>query len=161
MRQSKYTKEFLSEIVNNSKSLAEVLRKLNLKVTGGNYRHISSKIISLSICTKHFVRSWNKGLTKETSEKVKSITKKITTPNEEVFKENSLYTNVNGLRTKLLKLGREYRCSICELTSWRNLPITLHLDHINGNHTDNRLENLRFLCPNCHQQTETWGSKKA
>lgn len=41
-----------------------------------------------------------------------------------------------------------------------NKPITLHLDHINGVHNDNRFENLRFLCPNCHQQTDTWGNKK-
>jgi hypothetical protein len=47
-------------------------------------------------------------------------------------------------------------CSWCEIRDWRGQPLSLHLDHINGEHTDNRLENLRFLCPNCHSQTPTY-----
>lgn len=52
-------------------------------------------------------------------------------------------------------------CSECDQGSiWRNQPLKLHLDHRNGNKLDNTLSNLRFLCPNCHQQTPTWGNTK-
>lgn len=53
----------------------------------------------------------------------------------------------------------EYKCDICGNTGlWLGKKITLHLDHINGISNDHRMINLRFLCPNCHQQTSTWGN---
>lgn len=52
-------------------------------------------------------------------------------------------------------------CEICgQGNIWNGHPLILQLDHINGNHNDNRLENLRIICPNCHTQTKTWGNKK-
>lgn len=55
----------------------------------------------------------------------------------------------------------DYKCRICDNTGeWNNKKLTLQLEHKNGNSEDNRLENLEFLCPNCHSQTETWCSRK-
>jgi hypothetical protein len=53
-----------------------------------------------------------------------------------------------------------YSCAICGIVTWRGISISLHLDHINGNPTDHRVENLRFLCPNCHSQTDSYCGKK-
>jgi hypothetical protein len=63
--------------------------------------------------------------------------------------------NKRILKEKILK----NECSVCEINEWNSKPISLHLDHINGISTDHRLENLRFICPNCHSQTDTYCGK--
>lgn len=75
------------------------------------------------------------------------------------------YIKGSSLKKAMLQEGVEYRCSMedCllhEQVKWRNRDITLQVDHINGDNIDNRLENLRFLCPNCHPQTETFSTKR-
>jgi 5-methylcytosine-specific restriction endonuclease McrA len=66
----------------------------------------------------------------------------------------------HGVKTRLLQAGiLENVCSACGLRTWRDQPISMHLDHINGVRDDHRLENLRMLCPNCHSQTPTYGGK--
>lgn len=56
---------------------------------------------------------------------------------------------------------KEDKCEICgQLPEWNGKPLVLQLDHINGDHYDNRIENLRIVCPNCHTQTDTFGTKK-
>lgn len=79
---------------------------------------------------------------------------------DEILVENSTYMNIALLKEKLIKLGLlEYKCHICGINTWNNKKISLHLDHINGKHDDHRIENLRFLCPNCHSQTSTYAGK--
>lgn len=66
----------------------------------------------------------------------------------------------HNLRLRLLRDGVfEHICSECKNTEWNSKPIPLELDHINGNHYDNELSNLRLLCPNCHAQTDTYCGK--
>lgn len=64
------------------------------------------------------------------------------------------------VKQKLLNAGiKKHCCEICKLTEWNNKPIPIELDHIDGNSTNHKLENLRLLCPNCHAQTETYRGK--
>ncbi len=160
MSRSKYSKELLGPIVEKSTAVAEVLRTLGLKPTGGNYRYINSRMRALELDTSHFTgAAWNRGLTKETSSAIKRAAALQTYPNEQVFVENCPYVVIGPrLTARLVKMGRPYRCEACGLTEWCGKALTLHLDHINGINNDHRLENLRFLCPNCHQQTQTWGN---
>ena len=70
--------------------------------------------------------------------------------------------NRKHIKVRLVTAGLlENMCSACGVTTWREKPINMHLDHINGVRNDNRLENLRMLCPNCHSQTPTYGGRNA
>ena len=60
-----------------------------------------------------------------------------------------------------LKRFVDYKCSCCGLVDWQGKTISLQLDHIDGNNKNNTIENVRWLCPNCHSQTSTWGFKNA
>ena len=75
--------------------------------------------------------------------------------------ENSTYTNSMRFKKRLIESQLiPYKCAICGLENqWNGKELILQLDHINGKHNDNRKENLRFLCPNCHSQTETFSGK--
>jgi len=154
MRTSKYNKETLENIVKNSKSIASVLEQLGLKLTGGNYQTIKSKIKLYKININHFTgQLWNKGI--KTGGYEKNIRKL-----EDILKENTSYPS-SKLRVRLINNNiLKNECVSCGLGPiWNNLPITLQLDHINGDRNDNRIENLRILCPNCHTQTSTHSGK--
>lgn len=108
---------------------------------------IKRRCKQLNISTEHFIIS-NNG-SKKTSLK-------------EILIENSSYKNTSRLKERLInEKYLEYKCDCCgNIGEWQGKPLILQLDHKNGNHQDNRLENLRLLCPNCHTQTETYGSKR-
>ena len=77
---------------------------------------------------------------------------------EEYVKNN--YVSSHRLKLKLIRDGvKEQRCEICSGTEWMGKPIPLELDHIDGNHHNNDLSNLRVICPNCHAQTDTNSGK--
>ena len=89
---------------------------------------------------------------------IKTIFEKI--PIEEILVEDSNYQS-SKLKKRLIEAGlKEDICEKCGNTGeWQGKPLTLQVHHINGNHRDNRIENLQILCPNCHTQTENYGSK--
>lgn len=77
----------------------------------------------------------------------------------EILVEHSIYQS-NKLRKRLLSSGiKDHKCEMCGMSAWLGAPIPLELDHINGNKHDNRLPNLRIICPNCHATTDTYRGK--
>jgi len=162
MNKRKYTKENLTNLVKSVTSIRQLILKLKLKESGGSYAHFKKLIRYYNIDTSHFLGcGWSKGKDTLNSSSIMTMATKLRTPNDAIFIENSPPINGEKLRKRLIELGVEYKCVICNNSGvWLNKPITLQVDHINGTNNDNRLENLRFLCPNCHCQTPTWGNKK-
>ena len=140
-------KEFI-EIVKNSNSGSDVLRKLGLKTSGGSSRTVLKRRLKELKCdTSHFGRKNGQSLQAKYTMK-------------EILVENSSYANIARLKERLVKENvLEYKCNICGINSWNNKELSLQLDHINGVNNDHRLENIRFLCPNCHSQTDTYAGK--
>ena len=141
-----FSEEELRQIVFDSKSYRSVLKKIGYKTgSGANNNTLKKRLKEFNISTDHF--SASVGMKRSP---------------ENVFCENST-AGQNTLR-KWYMDGHytEYKCSICgQGNNWNGKQLTLQLDHINGNNHDNRLENLRWLCPNCHSQTDTYCGKSS
>lgn len=145
------SKQEVEAAVKNAFSYRQALMNLNIQAQGGNYKIIKRLVTEYEINTSHFKgQGWNFGL---------QITCNPPRPLEEILTENSNYQS-HKLKLRLLKVGLKKRiCEMCSLTTWLGEPIPLELDHINGINNDNRIENLRLLCPNCHAQTSTYRGK--
>jgi hypothetical protein len=121
---------------------ADAIRALGLPPSSTNYARLRRAIDRLGIDTSHFAPDAVRGGARAR-------------PLEELLVAGDRV--VTGLRRRLLDEGlKEHRCEHCRLTTWRGAPIPLELDHVNGDRFDNRLENLRLLCPNCHALTPTY-----
>lgn len=140
--------EFL-KIVREANSYSDCLRELGLGTRGGSsVDTLKRRIAELQCDISHF---GTKPRTGHSNPKYSM---------EEILVENSSYANIRSLKNRLIKEGKlEYKCAICGLTKWQDKEISLQLDHINGVNNDHRIENLRFLCPNCHSQTENYSGK--
>jgi len=84
----------------------------------------------------------------------KGIPRLAEKPQDEILIENIELAGKTIKKYILQKRLLDYSCGICGISDWLDKDISLEIDHINGIRTDNRIENLRFLCPNCHSQTE-------
>lgn len=145
-RYSVSDEEFI-KIVKESQSYTDALRCMGMAIAGGNHASIRKRIKLLNLDISHFKgRNWNLGKTFPNKQR----------PIED-YLSNKVEIQSNPLKLKLFKLGMlENKCYICGIVDWQGQKISLELDHINGQHHDNTLTNLRILCPNCHSQTDTF-----
>lgn len=144
---SKFSKEEIQQAINNSTTYKEVLERLGYNnVAGSAYRTLKNHIIELELDVSNLTHRATNPFTPNTD--------------EQVFCEHSQVTQ-SCLRNRVLKKNLiPYVCAICgQPPEWNGKPLTLTLDHKNGNRTDNRLENLQFVCPNCDHQQSTFCSK--
>lgn len=139
------TSSELQKIVENAQSKADICRALDLQPKGANYSKIDKLLAEHNIIWNKNYIPWNKGKCYKSQQHLNI---------EEILIENSPHRNTNSLKKRLIKLGlKEAKCEICGYTE------SIELHHINGNPTDNRLENLQILCPNCHSKTNNYRSK--
>lgn len=144
---NKFTKEHITEVVKNNDKWIDIMKAFGY-ISCAHVEHIQTKLTILGIDFNHVDQDY---------EKPKNF---HSTPLSDILVAESTYTNMTSLRSRLKKeLGWEHKCVMCNNTEWNKQPIPLQIDHINGNHFDNRIENLRFLCPNCHAQTDTYCGK--
>lgn len=148
----KYTKELLSDVVARSNSVAEVLRRLDLAQAGGTHAHISRTIKAFGIDTSHFgSRPHPNG-----SEKRRHTSEQILVRLTPGSRREKPYM----LHRALIEIGRAYTCAECDVGGeWNNRPLRLEIDHIDGDYHNNEAWNLRFLCPNCHTQTDNFSGR--
>lgn len=148
VRKRTWTEKQLEDAVGSSTSFRQVLTKLGLREAGGNYEQIKKYTKELCLDSSHFSgRAWNKGM--------RGIGKPLI-PLEKILVSSSTYQSYK-LKNRLFKIGLKPK--FCEECGWSKTTtdgyLPLELDHINGNRHDNRIENLRILCPNCHSLKPT------
>jgi hypothetical protein len=144
---NKYEQEYFTEIVRNSNNLTDICRNLGIGTTKGNRDTVKKYILKYGLDISHFkIVKKNIGYKKEICE---------------ILVENSTYTYTTSLKNKLYKEGfKDRKCELCNQgEEWNGMKISLILDHINGINDDNRIENLRIICPNCNAGLETNGGK--
>lgn len=145
----KYEQEYFTKIVKMSFNLSDVCRRLNLKPYKGNRDTVKKFINIYKLDTSHFMFNPN-NTRKSNKYELK-----------EILVKNSSYTDTTKMKNRLYNEGLKNRC--CEICgqdeNWCGMKISLRLDHINGINNDNRLENLRIICPNCDAGLDTFSGK--
>ena len=150
----KYTKETLLKYVKQVDTISDLVRLINNRdiASPSSINQVSKKLKEFNIDTSHFVGS-AKGTSNLKREQRKY--QEILSFDDKKNSRTSRTTLLNAIK----KEGSlEYKCSICGNTGIHNgMSLLLHIDHFDGNWKNNSISNLRFLCPNCHSQTDTFG----
>lgn len=153
-----YSEYELRAAVARSRSYRQVLIRLGLSPAGGgSYETLKRRVAALQLDTSHFSgRGWNAG-------NESGNLQRRAIPLSDALVPDSPVTNFVRLKARLLRLGLlANRCQICGLgPRWNDLDLVLRMDHINGIRTDNRIENLRMICPNCDSQLPTFAGRNS
>lgn len=134
-----YTEEQVKLAAATSNSIASFLKALDLQAKGSNYQTAKRLIERHDIDTSHWLgQSWARG---------------------KQLKQTESYQSPTYLKRALIT-ERGHVCESCCNHEWLGQPITLELEHIDGDRSNNMHDNLKLLCPNCHSQTPTWRRQK-
>lgn len=149
---AKWTRDILEPVVARSTSVNDVLRRLGLATVGGHHANISRRIKAYGLDTSHF--------TPMARTDQQRYNQRRRTAEEILVEDTSAHARrVPGSRLKraLRELGMEERCALCGIEPvWLGEALPIEVDHIDGNWRNNRIENLRLLCPNCHSTTDSY-----
>lgn len=141
-----FNQQQLENIVKESHSYKEVIQKLGYKTTGGNtHQTVKKRLQQYNIDTSHFSTRGAEAVERN---------------EQNVFCLNSTASQATLRRWYIKGEYTPYVCDCCGISEWQGQKIVLQLDHKNGDNHDNRLENLHWLCPNCHSQTDTFCGKQ-
>ena len=143
-----YTDDDFIKAWTTSGSIRQVLGKLGLVEAGGNYECAKKRAKTLGLTKEHMHgQGWNKG-------------KKLAPKRPLEYYLTDRPCQSHKLKQRLIREGvKTHQCEVCGITEWNGKPTPLELDHIDGNHSNNNLSNLRVICPNCHAQTENYRGK--
>ena len=142
----------LTEALQSCRTKAEVIRSLGFEPTRTSYRILRAAMRTAELPAEGF-------------EAAHEAMRRAARPRhrmrlDQILVANSTYRSVATLKRRLVDEGiLAPECAFCGIDTWRGMPLSLHLDHINGIRNDHRLGNLRLLCPNCHSQTETFAGR--
>jgi hypothetical protein len=148
-RRPRPTESELRAAVTESTSLAEVLRRLDRPGNGWQCTQLRTWIADYGIAASHFLgQAHQRGKSPSNARRAEEV----------LVCHGSMHrTATKRLRRALLEVGVAEECARCGVgPEWLGKPMTLEIDHINGDWSDDRRENLRLLCPNCHAITSTW-----
>ena len=149
MGRLKWTAQRLTEAAAESTSYLDLITRLGFRsYSGGAHNLLVERVKEYGIDVSHFKRGYSgKKSTWRTTKEAILVVRPAGSGKERTRK----------LRRAVLESGVAHECQVCHLQpAWQGAPLVLEIDHIDGNWLDNRLLNLRFLCPNCHSQTETF-----
>jgi hypothetical protein len=153
-----YSRDELELATKGNESVSGVLRAMGMAPSGGQHSHIKKLLSKFGIDTSHFTGSAGSGRGAKHSGGPERKTPELILT---LKPKGGRYEQTALLRRALFELGRRWECEGCGNSGeWRGVPLTLQIDHVDGNRHDDRVSNLRFLCPNCHSQTETFGNRK-
>lgn len=150
---ARYTKEMLEDAVKDCTSYAQLARTLGKKPIGSTLTHLAKRCKDMGVDVSHFTgQAWARN---KPSKRKLAASDVLIVRRPEQGREDA-----SRLRRALIEVGKEEVCGECGLLpEWHGKPLRLQVDHIDGQYWNNTHDNLRFICPNCHTQTDTWGTR--